>query len=126
MAGRAQPPGLDRVAQVAQLGLGAAGRLDDSRPEPLGAERGVGLGLRPAELVVHVQRVDAVAERPERMPEAGRVGAAGDETEDVASRRDEVVRTHVLLDAPAESGRVHTAILETVAREEGRRRSRAS
>ena len=62
---RAQPVGGDRVAQVAQLGLGPArrGRVHDLRAEGLAAEARVLVGLGAAQAVVHVQRGDPVAER---------------------------------------------------------------
>ena len=55
--------------------------------------------------MVHVHGRDAVAERAERVPEAGRVGAAGDETADVAARLDQVVPADVLFDPCAQHGR---------------------
>jgi len=49
--------------------------------------------------VVDVQRRDAVAERAERVVQAGRVGAARDEAQDVAAGLDQVVAPDVRLDA---------------------------
>jgi hypothetical protein len=46
---------------------------------------------------VHGSR--AVAELAERVPEAGRVGAAGDEARDLAPRGDQVVPPDVRFDA---------------------------
>ena len=52
------------VAQVAELGLGAAGRrVDHLGADTLAAEASVGVGLGPAQAVVHVHRRDAVTER---------------------------------------------------------------
>ena len=63
----------------------AAVAFDHLGAEHLGAEAGVLLGVGTAQLVVHVQRRGAVSERPEQMPEAGRVGAARDEAGDPAA-----------------------------------------
>ena len=101
MAGRAEAIASDRVALLAQLGLAqpAAVELDHLGAERLGAEARVLVGLRAAEPVVHVQRRDAVAERAERVPQARRVGSAGDEAAHLPARLDQVVRADVLLDA---------------------------
>src|SRR5439155_2032095 len=73
----------------------------------LAAEARVLLRLVAPKLVVDVQGGDPVAERPERMPQAGRVGAARDEAEDLARGRDQVVLTDVLFDARAEDSGLH-------------------
>src|SRR5688572_865113 len=99
---------------MAELGLGRAGRRgrdEDLRPEPLDTEARVLLGLLPTQAVVHVQRGDAVAERAEHVPEAGRVGAARDEARHLAAGGDQVVPADVLLDARAERGGVHMVSL---------------
>src|SRR5437764_1273515 len=74
----------------------------DGRSEQLGAEAGVLVRLLAAQLVVHVQRRDAVAQRAEQMPEAGRVGAARDETRHVAAGRDQLVGADEALDPVAQ------------------------
>jgi hypothetical protein len=88
------------VAEVAELGLGGAGsvRLDDLGAEHLRAEAGVFFRLLPAQRVVHVDGGNGVAELAERMPEAARVGAAGDEARHLAAGRDQVVLTDEALD----------------------------
>ena len=59
---------------------------------------GVLVRLGAAEPVVHMERRDAVAELAERVPEAGRVGPAGDEREHLAAGRNQVVTADLLLD----------------------------
>ena len=53
--------------------------------------------------MVDVEGRGRVAELPEDVQEAGRVGAAGDQAQDVAPRRDQVVAADVALDVGAES-----------------------
>jgi hypothetical protein len=48
--------------------------------------------------VVDVERADVVAELAQGVEEAGRVGAAGDEAEDVAAGRDQAVAADVRFD----------------------------
>ena len=62
VAGRAQQLGLLGVAQVAQLGLGRAGRAHDAGAEALGAPARVVVRLRAAQPVIDVERRDLVAE----------------------------------------------------------------
>ena len=62
MAGGAQAVGGERVAEVAQLGLGRAGGLDDFRAESLAAEARVLVRLGTAQPVRDVQCRDPVAE----------------------------------------------------------------
>src|SRR5207253_4170441 len=89
---RAQPVGRDGVAQIAQLLLGrSASHLHHFRAEGLAAEARVPRRLLAAQAVVDVQRGDAVAELPQRVPQAGRVGAARDEAGDLAAGRDQLV-----------------------------------
>jgi hypothetical protein len=59
-----------------------------------------------------MQALDRVSELPERMPEAGGVRTAGDEAENVAARRDQLMPADVLLDATPERPRIHAPILE--------------
>src|SRR6188474_1193267 len=76
--GGAKPVSRERVAKVPELFLGASVQrrgLDDIGSETLTAVPRVLLGLGPAELMVDVERADAVAEGPKRMPEACRVRA---------------------------------------------------
>jgi hypothetical protein len=61
--------------------------------------------------VVHVESRDAVAERAERMPEAGRVRAAGHEAEDVTAGGKKVAPADVLLDPRAQRSGVHGVIV---------------
>src|SRR6266542_3351682 len=101
MPGRAQPVGRDRIAELPQGLFRGAGRrrhADHLGAEDLAAEAGVLVGLLAAQAVVHVQRLDVVAERLEHVPEAGRVGTAGDERENVATGRDQLPAANLLLD----------------------------
>ena len=61
--------------------------------------------------MVDVERADAVAEAPKRMPEACRVQATGDEADNVPARRNEVVPADVLFDPCAKRSSVHEPIL---------------
>ena len=93
-------PAVSRVPEVAQLRLGRGrGRVDDLRSERRGAVLGVGVRLGAPQAVVHVDGADAVPERPESVPEAGRVGAARHEARDLAAPRDELPGPDVRLDA---------------------------
>ena len=89
MAGRAQAVGRDRVARIAQLGLGVSRPLDHLGAERVAAEARVLVRLGAAEAVGDVERGDAVAELAEDVPEAGRVGAAGDEHRHLAAGLDQ-------------------------------------
>ena len=60
---------------------------------------GVRVGCGAAHAVVDVHGGDVVPERRERMPEARRIGATGDEARDPATRLDEVVGADERLDA---------------------------
>jgi hypothetical protein len=104
--------GSEGVAKLAKLLLRPSGRVDHARAEPLAAETGVLVGPGATEPVVHVQALDHVSERPERVPEAGGVRTARDEAEDITTRRDQLVPADVLLDASPERPRIHTPILE--------------
>ena len=85
--------------------------LDDIGSETLTAVPRILLGLGPAELMVDVERADAVAEGPKRMPEACRVRATGDQADNVPARRDEVVPADVLFDPRPKRSGVHEPIL---------------
>ncbi len=94
MARRDRAAGADGVgrsaAEEARARLGAGTRHDEAvelamrHGEP-GGERATGLrigrALRPAERVLHVQRLERMAELVQRVSEQRRVGAAGDEDE---------------------------------------------
>ena len=100
MTGCAQPVGGERIADVPELRFRRpAVPVDDLRTELLGAETCVGLGFLAAQPVVHVQRGDAIAKRQQHVPEAGRVGPAGDEHCHLAVRRNQLVAADELLDA---------------------------
>ena len=120
VAGRAEAVPGEGVAQVAERLFGGAcgrGRFDDLCSQLLAAEARVLLRLGAPELVVHVERVDSVAERAQHMPEAGRVRAAGDEREHLAAGRDQLVAADVLLDLCAEEVRVDGIHADSVAGE---------
>ena len=88
------------VAQLTQLRFGRRGRHpDDRRPEHRRAVLRVGVCLRAAEPVMDVRGTRPVAERSERVPEAGRVGATRDEARELAPGRREVVEPNMRLDA---------------------------
>ena len=53
-----------------------------------------------------MERGDAVAELAQRVPEAGRVGPAGDERDHLAARGNQVVPADVLLDPGTQSADV--------------------
>ena len=112
MPGGPEPLRSEGVAKLAKLFLGPSGRVDHAGPEPLTAETGVLVGLGATEPVVHMQALDHVSERAERVPEAGGVRTARDEAENVAARRDQLVPADVLLDATPERRRIHAPILE--------------
>ena len=76
--------------------------LHDLRAEDVCAEACVPVGVGSAELVVDVERRDAIAEQAEHVPEAGRVGAARNETGDLTARGNQLVLTDEPLDAIAE------------------------
>ncbi len=118
MPGRAQAVRGEGVAKLPKLGfgLGLPRGMDDLRAQDFAAEARVLLGLLAPQLVVHVQGRDVVAQCPERVPEAGRVGAAGDEAVDGAAGRDQVVPADVLFDPRAERSGVHGAIVGAPAR----------
>ena len=99
-----------QVAEVAHRRLGRRG-LD---PDDLGSHQHlavarVRVGGAAAHAVMHVDGADAVAELAERVPEAGRVGTAGDEAGDLAAGRDQVMRGDEPLDACGQL--VHAAIV---------------
>src|SRR5581483_3848099 len=100
MPRRAQLARAERIAHVPQLGLRrtASRGLHDLGVEPLRAPRGIGIRLGAATAVVDVQSGDAVPELAERMEEARRVGAPGDEAEDLAAGLDQLVAADVALD----------------------------
>ena len=109
VAGRAQAVAGEGVAHLAQGVFGRPrGRrcLDDLGAEHFAAVASVLLGLGPAETVVDVQGGDAVPELAQRVPEAGRVGAAGDECRHVAAGRNQLVPADVLLDPRSQRLRV--------------------
>jgi hypothetical protein len=111
VTGRPQAVASDGTPLLAQRGLGepSAGALHDLGAERLDAEASVLGGIGAAQLVIHVQRRDPIAERAEHVPEAGRVGAPGDETRDLAAGRDQLVPADEALDAIAQL--VHPSIV---------------
>src|SRR5581483_3974272 len=102
LVGRAQAARGERVPKLAQLCLGPARwrDADDLGAELLRAQARVRVRLGTAQPVIDVQRRDAVAELAQRTPEAGRVGAAADEAQHLATGLDQLVPADVLLDAP--------------------------
>ena len=114
VTGGAQPVGCVRVADVAQLGLRLRRRrVDDLGTEHVATEAGVDVGLLAAQSVVHMQGRDHVAELLKHVPEARRVGPAGDEARDLASGRDQLMPADVRFYACA---KVHTTIVTAAAR----------
>ena len=104
--------GVARRAEAEALGGGVAGlaqrrlggvrlHVDDLSGHERRAVLGVGVGRVAAEAVVDVHGGDVVAELSQRVPEAGRVGTAGDEARDAAPRLQELVRADERLDARA-------------------------
>ena len=101
MARRAQPEPLGcGVAQRAHRRLGRR-RFHPNDPRIHGGCAVVGVGVRggTADTVVDVDSSDVVPERPERVPEARRVGTARDEARDTATRLHEPVGPDERLDA---------------------------
>src|SRR3954454_5482367 len=98
VTGRPQELRLLRVPELAQLGLRRPGRAHHTGGEAIRAPAGVLVRLRSPQAMVDVQRRNRVAELPERMEEAGRVGAARDEAEHGLARRDQLVPADVRLD----------------------------
>jgi hypothetical protein len=78
--------------------LDACVRLHDLRAEALRTPARVLVRLLAAQGVVDVQRRDVEAELAERMEQAGRVRAAGNEAQNVATRLDQVVPADVRFD----------------------------
>ncbi len=113
VARRAQRVVCERVAELAELRLRqpSTGRLHDDGAERPGAEAGIALGFLSAQTMVDVQRRDPVAERRERVPEAGRVRAARDEAGHVAAGRDELVPADLAFDPCSEGGGLHAVIV---------------
>jgi hypothetical protein len=67
--------------------------------------------------VIDVEGGDGVAELAERVVEAGRVGAAGDEAQHLAARLDQVVPADVLVDGPEQiQASIQSGLLAGVAR----------
>src|SRR3712207_337011 len=101
MAGRPEPIGREGVADAAEPVLGRArgAAVDDLRAKDVSAEARVLLGLLAPEPMVHVEGRGRVAELPGDVEQAGRIGAAGDEADDLAAARDQVVAADVPLDA---------------------------
>ena len=100
MARRAQPVGRERVADLPELVLGlSTASIGDLRSEHVAAERRVRVRLGPAEAVGDVERRDLVPELPQGVPEARRVGTAGDQTGHLAAGRDQLVPADVRLDS---------------------------
>ncbi len=112
------------IALFAERGLGRR-RLGvhDLRVERRRAVRSVGVRVGAAQPVVDVHRPHVVAEPAERVPEAGRVGAARDETRQGATGLDQPVRADVLLDPLAQ---LHARMvpIDHLARQIGERRRR--
>ncbi len=108
MPGRAHAVGRERVADAAQLVLGApAAAVDDLRAEPLRAEGGILVGVPSAETVVDMQRGDAIAELCQDVPETARVRAARDEAGHLGAGLQQLVLADVRRDAVLEDPGVH-------------------
>ena len=90
---------------------GSTAAVDDLRPEQLAAKARVLLRLLAAQAVVHVQRRDAVAELPQHVPQAGRIGAAGDEAGHLRSGLDQLELADKGLDALSKVRWLHPLIV---------------
>ena len=73
---------------------------------------GIGVGIGSAHAVMDVHGRDVVAERTERVPEAGRVGTARDEARDAPTRLDELVGADERLDPRGQVGRHASSVTE--------------
>ena len=89
----------------------APARVDDLRSQRLAAEAGVLVRFPTAEPVVDVQCAHVVADRAQGVPQARRVGAAGNEAGYGSAGRDEAMPANVLLDPRAKLGCVHAVIV---------------
>src|SRR4051812_35163264 len=96
---RPQPVGRERVAEPAPVVLRRpAGGVHHLCAETLRAETRVLVGGGSAQAVVHMQCRNAIAERPQHMPETGRVGTPGDEAGHGSTRRDQLLLPNEPLD----------------------------
>src|SRR5207253_3239727 len=68
-------------------------------PELLGAEPRILLGFGAPQAVVHVQRRDPVAELAQDVPEAGRIGPAGDQAGHLTPALNQLPAADEVLDA---------------------------
>jgi hypothetical protein len=78
------------------------GRLHDLRAEALGAPARIRVRLRAPQAVVDVQRRDVEPELAKGVEETGRVRAARNEAQDVATRLDQVVPADMRFDPAQE------------------------
>src|SRR4051794_781712 len=113
MSRRAQSVSPDRIALLSERGLAqpAPVELDHLGPELVPAESRILVGVGSPQPVIHVQRRSGVPERTERVPQAGGVGAPGDEAADLAARLDQAVLPDVVLDPRPQRRRVHGGIV---------------
>jgi hypothetical protein len=72
--------------------------VHDLGAEALGAPARIRVRLRAAQAVVDVQRGDVEPELAQRMKEAGRVGAARNQAQDLTTRLNQVVPADVRFD----------------------------
>ena len=119
--GRAQAVAGDGVALLPQLRLAkpSSVELDHLGAEHVAAEPRIRRRVVTTQQVVHVQGGDAVAERAERVPEAGRVRTAGDEAADLGAGLDQVMPADVLFDPCAQQRGFHGLILPRSGKETG-------
>src|SRR5207237_8398060 len=106
----AESRGREGVSDLSHLVLGLAlapAAVYDLSAAHVAAEARVLLGLAAPEAVVHVQRRHAVAELPQRVPEAGGVRPSRDEADDLAALGNELALPDVALDALTKRPRLH-------------------
>ena len=86
--------------------------MDDLGAENRGAVPRVGVGSGSPHTVVDVDGRDVVAERAERVPETGGVGATRDEARDAPARLGELVSADERLDARGQVGHHTSSVTE--------------
>ena len=101
--------GCARVARVAQVGLGRVvdRALNDAGAQNVGAVLRVGVRLGTAKLMIDVKRTHVVAERSERVVQAGGVSTSRHERRDPCARLEQTERVRVRCDLALQLAGLH-------------------